>query len=75
MKPCQTGENSTLPTPAADIPTPITSVRRPGSTTRTIAATASENDVKARPVPTISPPTIWKASGASTKVMIQTPSA
>ena len=57
MKPCAIGENNTIPKDPADIASPMTIVRRAGSTTRTIAAMAIEKDVNERPAPTSTPPT------------------
>ena len=46
----------TWPSEPAEVPKPSASERRSGETTRAMAASASENDVKATPVPTSRPP-------------------
>ena len=75
IRPCASGENTTCPNEPAAVPSPRMKVRRSGLTTRTIAASASENAEKAMPSPASTPAKRCSAPALSAAPMPHSPMA
>ena len=69
------GEKSTWPMEPAAVPNPNARERRSGPITRAMAASTRENEAKATPTPTNTPPTRYSVRPVSAIAMPATPAA